>query len=74
MRPAAAIWAWYWHVQREDIGRLGVLMFMVPLMGLFLAWVLLDEPIGGRTLAGALLAVLAVARVGWPAHPSPSPD
>ncbi len=71
---AASIWAWYWLVQREDIGRLGVLMFMVPLMGLFLAWALFDEPIGGRTLTGALLAVLAVARVGWPPRASPSPD
>ncbi|MEE8477634.1 MAG: DMT family transporter, partial [Gemmatimonadales bacterium] len=71
---AGAIWVWYWLVQREDVGRLGVLMFTVPLMGLFLAWALFDEPIGGRTLAGALLAVLAVARVGWPQRPNSSTD
>ncbi|GMR12165.1 MAG: EamA family transporter [Gemmatimonadota bacterium] len=63
---AGAIWTWYWLVQREDVGRLGVLMFMVPLTGLFLAWYLFDEPIEGGTLAGAALAVFAVARVGWP--------
>jgi probable blue pigment (indigoidine) exporter len=63
---AVAIWTWYWLVQREDVGRLGVLMFMVPLIGLFLAWSIFDEPVGAGTLAGAALAVFAVARVGWP--------
>jgi len=65
---AVAIWTWYWLVQREDVGRLGVLMFMVPLMGLFLAWVFFDEPVG----VGTLIAVFAVARVGWPPPSSTS--
>lgn len=60
---AAATWTWYWLVQREDVGRLGVFMFAVPLIGLVLAWLLFDEPVSARTVVGAALTVGAVLRV-----------
>jgi drug/metabolite transporter (DMT)-like permease len=67
---AAATWTWYWLVQREDVGRLGVFMFAVPLLGLVLAWALFDEPTTLLTIAGALLTIGAVLRV---ARPKPQP-
>jgi len=63
---AAATWVWYWLVQREDVGRLGVFMFGVPLVGLVFAWALFDEPVSARTGVGALLAIGAVVRVASP--------
>lgn len=63
---AAATWVWYWLVQREDVGRLGVFMFSVPLLGLIFAWALFDEPASARTVVGALLGVVAVVRVASP--------
>lgn len=63
---AAATWVWYWIVQREDVGRLGVFMFAVPLLGLLFAWALFDEPVSGRTVVGALLTIVAVVRVASP--------
>ena len=67
---AAATWTWYWLVQREDVGRLGVFMFAVPLLGLILAWALFDEPTTLLTIAGALLTIGAVLRVAWPERPA----
>jgi len=63
---AAATWVWYWLVQREDVGRLGVFMFAVPLIGLVLAWGLFKEPVSSLTIAGALLTIGALIRVAWP--------
>lgn len=70
---AAATWSWYWLVQREDVGRLGVFMFGIPLMGLAWAWALFDEPVSPRTIAGALLTVVALLRVAWPAPQTRNP-
>ncbi len=37
---------WYWLVQRDDVGRLSLVLFLVPVLGLGLAVVLLREDVG----------------------------
>lgn len=64
---AAATWTWYWLVQREDLGRLGIYMFAVPLIGLLIAWTVFDEQASPRTVVGALLTVGALLRIVLPA-------
>lgn len=58
---AFATTAWYWLVQREDVGRLSiVLMVLVPVMGLGLARLLFAEPIDPLSALGAALALVGV--------------
>jgi drug/metabolite transporter (DMT)-like permease len=49
---------WYWLIQYEDVGRLSLFLFLVPLFGLGIGVVFLREPI---TTLGGLGALLAVA-------------
>lgn len=62
---AFALWLWYWLVQRDDLGRLSLLLFAVPLMGLLLAVLFFQEPVGlleAGGVAATLSATLIVAR------------
>jgi drug/metabolite transporter (DMT)-like permease len=54
---------WYWLVQRDDAGRLSLVLFLVPVLGVGLSMLTLGEQIGWRegvaivlTLSGVLLA------------------
>ncbi|MFQ5690808.1 MAG: EamA family transporter, partial [Gemmatimonadota bacterium] len=62
---ALAAWLWYWLVQRDEVGRLSLLLFAVPLLGLALAVPLFHEPLGPLEIGGVaatLGATLIVAR------------
>lgn len=62
---AGAVSVWYWLVQREQLGRLGILMFAIPVLGVAASWVLLgDEPafLAKIGIALALIGLLQVAR------------
>lgn len=48
---------WYWLVQREDVGRLTLYLFLVPVIGLGIATLAFDEPIGLTTALGVALAL-----------------
>lgn len=48
---------WYWLVQRDDAGRLSLLLFLVPLLGVGLAMLTLGERIGWREGVGIILTV-----------------
>lgn len=48
---------WYWLIQHEDVGRLSLFLFLVPLFGLGIGVFFLREPITALGGVGALLAV-----------------
>jgi drug/metabolite transporter (DMT)-like permease len=52
---------WYWLVQREDVGRLTMFLFLVPLAGLALATFFLGEPLDPLAALGAGLIVVGIA-------------
>ena len=51
---------WYWLIQRDDVGRLSLYLFLIPLVGVVLAVALLGERLTLMTSAGLALTVLAV--------------
>lgn len=63
---AFAVAAWYWLVQRGDVGRLSILlMVLVPVIGMTLAWTFFREPIHASSALGAALAIGGVAVVAY---------
>ncbi|MFV1986902.1 MAG: DMT family transporter [Gemmatimonadota bacterium] len=60
---AFALWAWYWLVQREDVGRLSLLFFLIPVLGLALAGWLFGEQIGPVEAGGVALTLAGIAVV-----------
>lgn len=62
---ALALWLWYWLVQREEVGRLGLLFFLVPVLGLALAASIFGErilPIEATGVAVTLAGLAVVLR------------
>jgi len=62
---ALALWLWYWLVQRDEVGRLSLLLFAVPLLGLLLAVLFFQESLGPLEVGGVaatLGATLIVVR------------
>lgn len=51
---------WYWLIQRDDVGRLALYLFLVPIVGLVLAVVLLGEQLTIPISAGMALTLLGV--------------
>ena len=51
--------AWYWLVQREEVGRLSLVLFLVPVLGLGIAAARFGERVGGLAAAGVVLALAA---------------
>lgn len=58
---------WYWLVQREDVGRLTLVLFLVPVAGLTLAAVLFGERLSAGQAFGVALALAASAIAARPA-------
>lgn len=52
--------AWYWLIQRDDVGRLSLYLFLVPIVGVVLAVDVLGEQVSLATGAGMVLTVLGV--------------
>lgn len=50
---------WYWLTQRDEVGRLSLVLFLVPVLGLALGAVLFGERVPAAQLLGAALIVLA---------------
>lgn len=50
---------WYWLIQRDDVGRLTLVLFLVPVIGLMLGTVLFAERLSAMQGAGAGLALAA---------------
>lgn len=51
---------WYWLVQREDVGRLSISLFLVPLLGLAIAVVTLGEELSLLKAVGVFIALVGV--------------
>ena len=51
---------WYWLIQRDDVGRLSLYLFLVPIVGVALAVTLLGEPLTLVAVIGIALTVLGV--------------
>lgn len=62
----AALYAWYWLVQREEVGRLAVFLFGVPVAGLALAWAAFGETMGTMETIGVALTLAGILRVVVP--------
>ncbi|MEW5917695.1 MAG: DMT family transporter [Gemmatimonadota bacterium] len=71
---AAATSIWYRLVQSDEVGRLSLYLFLIPVLGLALASILFRENLGGTEMMGIALALAGIA---WavrdsPRHPAPS--
>ena len=58
---AAATGLWYWLVQREEVSRLSLILFLVPVAGLGLGTALFGEQIAPVQAMGILLVFAGVA-------------
>lgn len=54
---------WYWLLQRTEVGRLTMFLFLVPVVGLGIAALVLGERVGPLELGGAALIVAGIAAV-----------
>ena len=59
---AVATSLWYRLVQSDDVGRLSLYLFLIPVLGLALASVLFRERLGRTEMTGI---ALALAGIGW---------
>ncbi len=54
---------WYWLLQRMEVGKLTMFLFLVPVVGLGIAAVVLGESVGLLEIVGAALTVAGIAVV-----------
>jgi drug/metabolite transporter (DMT)-like permease len=72
----AAYIAYYWLIATLGSVRAVLVTYIVPVVGVFLGWVVLGESVGLNTIAGGLLIVAGVAsvmRAQAPRQPTPEP-
>ncbi len=55
---------WYWLLQRDDVGRLSVALFVVPVLGLALGMLFFGERLRAHELAGSVLILLSLVSAG----------
>jgi len=58
--------AWYWLVQRGEVSRLAVYLFLVPVFGLGMAALALGERLSAWESMGSALIVAGIVVVTWP--------
>jgi len=61
--------AWTSLMRRHQIGQLSAFIFLTPLFGVLLSWLLLGDPITLPLLAGLVLAASGIALVNRPPRP-----
>jgi drug/metabolite transporter (DMT)-like permease len=54
---------WYWLLQREELGRLSLFLFLVPVMGLAIAALAFHERIGRLEAVGVVITLAGIAAV-----------
>jgi drug/metabolite transporter (DMT)-like permease len=65
---ALSTWLWFWLLQRSEVGRLSLYLFLVPVFGLLLAMGRLGEHLDAWQGSGVALILMAVAVsvfAGW---------
>ncbi len=66
---------WYWLIQTEDVGRLTIFLFLVPVFGLGLAALIFGEPIGPFEGVGVTMTLAGIGAVAWESwHDGPQPE
>jgi drug/metabolite transporter (DMT)-like permease len=68
---AFATAVWYWLIRRDDVGRLTLFFFLVPVFGLALAALAFGEPVSLLERVGVTVTLAgmgAIARESWSAH------
>jgi drug/metabolite transporter (DMT)-like permease len=56
---------WYWLVTRFDLSRVGMVLFLVPALGLGIAAIVFGVPVGGVELLGVGFIVAAAGLAIW---------
>jgi drug/metabolite transporter (DMT)-like permease len=59
--------AWTALMRRHQIGQLSAFIFLTPLFGVLLSWLLLDDPITFPLIAGLILVAAGIAVINRPA-------
>lgn len=54
---------WYWLVEREDVGRLSLFLFLVPIFGLGMAALVLGEKVTLLEIIGVIFTVAGIGAV-----------
>lgn len=62
---AGATSLWYWLVQREEVSRLSLVLFLVPIAGLGLGFLLFGERISPTQSAGVLLVLVGISTAAF---------
>jgi drug/metabolite transporter (DMT)-like permease len=57
---AAFTLGWFWLLQHEEAGRLAIYLFLVPVFGIFWAWVFQGETPGIPLMAGGAFILLGI--------------
>jgi len=55
--------AWYWLLQRHDVGHLTLFLFLTPLFGLGIAILVFGEKVGGFEIMGVLLTLAGIGAI-----------
>jgi drug/metabolite transporter (DMT)-like permease len=58
-----AYWAYYWLIAEVGAVKATMVTYILPAVGVFLGWAVLDESLGWNTLAGLVLIVAGIALV-----------
>ncbi|GEM_PF-3695209 len=56
---------WYWLVQRDDVGRLTLFLFLIPVFGLAIAAWVFGEQISRTESVGIALTIAGVGAAAW---------
>lgn len=51
---------WYWLLRRDEVGRLSIFLFLVPVLGMLFAAVVFGEPVGLFEVVGISATVVAI--------------
>ena len=62
---AVANAGWYWLIRREDVGRLTLFFFLVPVLGLGIAALAFGETLGPLEGTGVTLMLAGIGAVAW---------
>ena len=57
--------AWYWLLQRGEVSRSALSLFLVPVVGLGIAALVFGERVGPLEIAGSLLTIAAIGIAAW---------
>jgi drug/metabolite transporter (DMT)-like permease len=64
--------AWYWLVQQEDVGRLSLFFFLVPIFGLGFAAMVFNETINLYESVGVVVVLAGIGALIWEASHTPA--